>query len=304
MRNLPAKFMKTIREVHKEEGEKWLRGFHELIHECEERWQLEILPQFDLSYNFVAPAIRKDGVEVVIKLSVPSDEFLYELEALTLFNGDGMVKIIEADRAKGVLILERLKPGTTLASLENHEEAGFVASQIMKKLWRPAPKSVHIPQFKEREKSLNKIYADHPEGLGPISKEMLQEATGLFQKLTEEQGQPFLLHGDLHHYNILSTGIDSWKAIDPKGLIGDREYDVIQFLLNKLPNDQITKVIESRIDIFVKVLNLDRKRILLYGFSHAVLSTCWSIQESGTYNEGFFNAIHVFKDLRSQSGIG
>lgn len=214
-----------------------------------------------------------------------------------------MVRIIEADRAKGVLILERLKPGTTLASLEDHKEAAFIAAQIMKKLWKPVQKSVHIPHCEEREKSLNKINADHPEGRGSITKEMLQEATRVFKDLIENQGQPFLLHGDLHHYNILRTGIDSWLAIDPKGLIGDREYDVIQFLLNKLPDDQITNVMETRIDIFVKELNLDRNKVLLYGFAHAVLSTCWSIQESGTYDEGFFKAIHVFKDLRSKAGI-
>ncbi|MBY0121294.1 hypothetical protein [Bacillus sp. S/N-304-OC-R1] len=62
MLSLPTAFMKTIREVHKEKGEKWLEDFQQLIHECEERWQLEIKPPFDLSYNFVAPAIRKDGV--------------------------------------------------------------------------------------------------------------------------------------------------------------------------------------------------------------------------------------------------
>lgn len=196
MLNLPAKFMKTIREVHNEAGEDWLRGFHELIHECEERWQLEVLPPFDLSSNFVAPAIRKDGLEVVIKLSVPSDEFLNEIDALTLFNGDGIVKIIEVDREKGVLILEQLKPGSTLASIEDHEEAAFIASKIMKKLWIPAPKSVHIPYCKEREKSLNKINADHPEGLGSITKEILQEAAGIMKDIIENQDQPFLLHGD------------------------------------------------------------------------------------------------------------
>ncbi|MEH7123929.1 aminoglycoside phosphotransferase family protein [Bacillus sp. JJ1773] len=245
-----------------------------------------------------------DGLEVVIKLTVPSEEFLSEVEALVLFNGHGMVRIVDVDRIKGVLLLERLKPGTTLASLENNEEAAYIASQVMKKLWSPAPKSVHIPHFKERGISLDKIYKDNPEGLGPITKEMLQEATEIFRKLVETQTERFLLHGDLHHYNILRTGTDSWLAIDPKGLIGDREYDVIQFLLNKLPDDQIIEVIEKRIDIFVKELNLDKNRILLYGSSHAVLATCWSIQDSGTYDEGFFKAIHVFKDLRRKLEIG
>ncbi|KAB2328487.1 hypothetical protein F7731_25510 [Cytobacillus depressus] len=241
MIRLPSNFVKTIKEVHKEKGENWLNNFQELIHWCEERWQLKIMPPFDLSYNFVAPAIRNDGLEAVVKLAVPNDEFLSEAEALALFNGNGMVKVIDVDKEMGILILERLKPGTTLASLENYEEAALIASNIMKKLWRPAPKSVYIPHSKERGISLGKIFAEHPEGLGPITKEMLQEATEIFQRLFKNADQSFLLHGDLHHYNILMSSSSSWLAIDPKGLIGDREYDVIQFLLNKLPDDQISK---------------------------------------------------------------
>ncbi|WP_170289804.1 hypothetical protein [Cytobacillus depressus] len=49
---------------------------------------------------------------------------------------------------------------------------------------------------------------------------------------------------------------------------------------------------------------MDKNRILLYGFAHAVLATCWSFQESGTYDEGFYQAIHVFKDLRRKWEIG
>jgi streptomycin 6-kinase len=108
----------------------------------------------------------------------------------------------------------------------------------------------------------------------------------------------YLLHGDLHHYNILTAAREPWLAIDPKGLIGDREYDVIQYLLNKLPNGDSTHVIEKRIDIFVKELNLDKKRMLSWGFAHSVLATCWTVQEDGRYNEPFFDAIHIFKRLK------
>jgi streptomycin 6-kinase len=86
-------------------------------------------------------------------------------------------------------------------------------------------------------------------------------------------------------------------AIDPKGLIGDREYDLIQFLLNKLPTANLTEVIEKRIDIFVEELNLDKKAIISWGFAHAVLATCWTVQDDGSYSEAFFDTINVFKLL-------
>ncbi len=299
MSSLPEQFVQTLRDVHKGKAEIWLRDFDRLIYDCEKRWQMKILPPFDLSFNFVAPAIRKDGTEVVVKLVIPGDEFVSEVDALTLFNGNGIVKIIDVDIAKGILILERLIPGKTLALLENEEEAARIASQVMKKLWFPALTiSTGIPTTMHMEEKLINIYKRNTEGLGPITKEILQEAVDTYRSMNAMPDKPFLLHGDLHHYNILMAAREPWLAIDPKGLIGDREYDVIQYLLNKLPNGDSTHFIEKRIDIFVKELNLDKKRMLSWGFAHSVLATCWTVLEDGSYNEPFFDAIHSFKRLK------
>lgn len=300
MITLPEHFIRTIKAVHKEKGEKWLAEFDSLIAECENRWQMEIMPPFDLSYNFVAPARRKNGTELVIKLVVPNEEFLVEVESLALFNGRGIVKIIDVDYEKGILILERLIPGTTLASLENDEEATYIASQVMRKLWMPVSITSRIPTTAGREQALLKIYQENQEGIGPISKGLLEEALETFTSMISTQNQPYLLHGDLHHYNILSVNNQSWLAIDPKGLVGDREYDVIQFLLNKLPKENIASFIDKRINIFVEELSLDRKRILSWGFAHSVLATCWTIEEGNKYNEAFFETIHAFKQLAEE----
>ncbi|TXK85020.1 aminoglycoside phosphotransferase family protein [Paenibacillus sp. N3.4] len=301
MVHLPKQFVHTLKEIHKEKAESWLDTFDQFLVECEKRWDMEIMPHFDLSYHFVAPARLKDGTEIVVKLAVPNKEFNAEVEALTLFNGKGMVKIIDVDLAKGILILERLLPGETLASLDSDEEATLIAAQVMKNLWIPAPFSSGIPTALQREKNLEDIVKLCEDSLGPITKEILQEALGIFQEMNKMPATPYLLHGDLHHYNILSADRERepWLAIDPKGLIGDKEYDVIQFLLNKLPNENAAHVIEKRIDILVEELNLDKKKVLLWGFSHAVLATCWTIGEDGHYNEAFFKTIDVFKNLRS-----
>ncbi|MGC5328492.1 aminoglycoside phosphotransferase family protein [Brevibacillus sp. SYSU BS000544] len=299
MISLAKTFMDTIKEVHQERGEKWLADFHLLVAYCEQRWQMNIKPPFDLSYNFVAPAIQDNGTEVVIKLVVPGKEFQAEVETLTRFNGHGMVKVVDVDLDKGILLLERLFPGETLATVENDEEATRIASQVMKKLWIPAPKDSMVPTTRQMEKSLSSIVEKHPDGFGPISKEILHEAVSTYSQMNGKRNQAFLLHGDLHHYNILSAKREPWLAIDPKGLIGDREYDVIQYLLNKLPEENIRPVIEKRIDVFVEELDLDRKRIVSWGFAHAVLANCWGIEDHGNYNKSFFEAIQVFRSLKN-----
>ncbi|MNI09084.1 Aminoglycoside/hydroxyurea antibiotic resistance kinase [compost metagenome] len=147
------------------------------------------------------------------------------------------------------------------------------------------------------ESKLEHIYQSCTNSVGPISKETLQEAMETYQIMNKMSEKPYLLHGDLHHYNMLMDNSLSWVAIDPKGLIGDREYDVIQFLLNKLPNENLTEVIEKSIDIFVAELGLDKQKMLRWGFSHTVLATCWTVEEDGSYHKTFFEAISAFKQL-------
>lgn len=300
MIQLPINFINTIKLVHKEKGDLWLHNFHRLIEECEERWQLQILQPFDLSYNFVAPAIRIDDTELVVKIVIPGKDFQAEVEALSLFAGRGMVKMLDVDLEKGILILERLYPGNTLATLDNDVEKTYIAANIAKKLWTHVPKSAYIPKISEREEQFWNIYNKHSNGFGPFSKEDLYHAVNTFSLLNRKKEKMFLLHGDFHHYNILNDGNNSWTAIDPKGLIGEREYDIIQFLLNSLPDENVLEVIDKRINIFVEVLKLDKERILLWGYAHAVLATCWSVEDNGQYNQAFLNGVKVFKDLHSE----
>lgn len=297
---LPDKFVHIMKNIHKEKAEEWLKNFDKMIAGYEARWQLSIQEPFDLSFNFVAPAIRKDGQEVVLKVVLSSKEFRAELETLKQMKGQNMVELLEFDLEEEVMILERLRPGDTLGVLEDDEEAARIASQLMKTIWVPAKEETEIDTVFDRENSLKRIAHNNPDGFGPISKPTIEEALKIFEMLNGDIKNPYLLHGDLHHYNILRSG-DSWTVIDPKGLIGDREYDVIQYLLNKLPETNVKETIEKRIDIFVEELDLDKQRLLLRGFSHAVLSTCWTI-EDGNFSEAFLETINVFKELCKEFG--
>ncbi|OOE12447.1 aminoglycoside phosphotransferase family protein [Fictibacillus arsenicus] len=296
---LQDKFVQILKNIHKDKADEWLNNFDKMISLYEQKWGLTIHDPFDLSFNFVAPATRNNGEEAVLKAVLSDKEFRAELEVLQLMKGKGMVELLEYDLDQGVMILERLRPGHTLADIKDDEEAAYIASQIMKNLWVAAPKNSNMETVVDRENSLKRIARQHPNGFGLIAKEKIEEALKLFEQLNREKNQPYLLHGDLHHYNILKNG-DSWTAIDPKGLIGDREYDVIQYLLNKLPETKVKETIEKRINIFVKELDLDKERVLLRGFSHAVLSTCWTI-EDGNFNEKFLRTIEVFQELCKES---
>jgi hypothetical protein len=94
-------------------GREWLRRLPAIISACERQWDLTIGSPFGLTYNYVAPAVRADGLHLVLKLSFPQDrEFRTEAAALRLFDGRGMVQLLAADHERGAMLLERLEPGT------------------------------------------------------------------------------------------------------------------------------------------------------------------------------------------------
>jgi streptomycin 6-kinase len=299
---LPEVYQNHIISVYKDRGKQWLKELPHLINDCERKWEMKVGTPFELSYNFVAPAILKDNTEVVLKLSIPSQDFSNEFMALKLFNqyNNKMVKLLDYDLENGIILLERLTPGKMLSNLEDDEKATQIAAQVVRKLWLPAPADIHLPSTKCREESLRKITKINPHGLGPISDKLLKEAEDMFAHLHVTSTDHFLLHGDLHHYNILSAE-DDWRVIDPKGLVGEREYDLIQFLLNKLPDEGYKEVIQRRIDIFVEELQLNKERLLKWSIAHSVLSTAWSVAEDEeTYSKSFFLGIGALRELYAE----
>lgn len=302
MRNIPENYSKMIIAIHKDRGREWLTNLPSLINYCEKKWKFSVQEPFDLSYNYVAPVVCTDGKSFVIKLSVPNHEFHDELTAVTLYkDNNGMVHLIDFDRKKGIMLLEHVEPGEPLSTVENDIKATYFAVDVMKKLWKEKENnaSLTLKTTVQNESSLKRIIQENPEGIGPFSIDLLLNTLSIFSGLNSSIDKYYVLHGDLHHYNILSCAGRGWVAIDPKGLVGEREYDIIQFLLNRLPSEGKLEVVKNRIDIFVNELGLNKERLLLWGYVHSILSVCWSVEEGvgGEYNKDFFEVVDIFKAL-------
>jgi streptomycin 6-kinase len=91
-----------------------------------------------------------------------------------------------------------------------------------------------------------------------------------------------LLHGDLQHYNVLFDAERGWLAIDPKGVVGETEYEIGAFVRNPVAQPELflsRSTIERRLKQFTNRLNLDYERALGWAFAQAVLSAIWSIED-------------------------
>jgi streptomycin 6-kinase len=284
---LPERFVKSTLDLFDEQGQAWLDHLPEHLAMLEKRWGIRLDLPFELSYNYVAPGTRADGSEVVLKTWLVNVEMLSEMESLRLWNGRGIVRLIEQalDGPSGAMLLERLRPGIPLAEVEDDDMATRIAAGVMRQLWLPAPPDPQglLCTAAGWAKGMEKLRQEFQGGTGPYPRHLIEAAERLFAELLASTGPMLLLHGDLHHWNILSASREPWLALDPKGLIGEAEYEPGALLRNRWPETagmaEVKRYNHRRLAILCEVLEADRQRVLSWSIAQAVLSAWWSYED-------------------------
>lgn len=300
-----SEFTLNIRALFGGEGDAWLATLPKLIAHFEQLWRVRIEPPVDgLSYNYVAPAVRDDGVPCMFKACFPGEANAMlgrEITALQHYNGHGICALLQSDEAAGSLLLERLQPGTQLATLDDDEAATFIAADVIRALLRPAPQVANMfVTAQEHADQLGDLRATFGGGTGPYPRRLVEMAETLFRDLIASSGPPMLIHADLHHYNILADG-DTWRAIDPQGVIAEAEFETGALLRNpihKLPTmANLDRVIERRVAVLAESLGFDRQRIAGWGLAQAVLSAWWDYEDFGAMRQHWLPAAEAMAML-------
>jgi streptomycin 6-kinase len=282
---IPKSLKATIERVYGEAGRQWLAAAPALLSECRTRWSLELDEPFAyLSYNLVIPGRTSAGREIVLKVGVPCSELLTEAAALSLFDGVGAVRLLDHDAVRGMLLIERVTPGIPVNKSQGEVEATKSAAALMRRLWRVPPQQHSFPSLAIWFRGFARLRHRFGGGTGPFPSEVIGQAEHLFSKLNASSTGDVVLHGDLHHENILSSASHGWLAIDPKGICGDPGYEVGSFMLNQLPVEvsdaETITILDQRLSIFSAELEIRRERLAGWAFCHAVLSALWNFEES------------------------
>ena len=259
----------------------------ELLDELGRRWELTFEPCFPaLEINYVAPAVRRDGTRCVLKLSRFVTELCNEIAALRIWAGDGAVRLLEADEALGALLTERVEPGTMLVGLADQDDdaATRITAGLLRHLWRPAPANSGLRPLDNWCAAYERNRAALSAGANGFPAHLFRCADALRAELLASTESVFVLHGDMHHYNVLRSG-DDWLAIDPKGLAGDRCFDLCQFLRNPIGGVP-ARVNSRRLDMFAAELGLDRRRVKDWAVVHTVLDACWAFEDGNSWRAG------------------
>lgn len=109
---------------------------------------------------------------------------------------------------------------------------------------------------------------------------IFQKAQAMAHELLSSQQDIAVLHGDLHHGNILNFGEKGWLAIDPKNVYGERGYDFANLFCN--PSSEIALTpgrFQKQLQIVADAASLDRARLLKWIFAYCGLSAAWSIED-------------------------
>ncbi|MDR3501187.1 MAG: aminoglycoside phosphotransferase family protein [Legionella sp.] len=279
--------MKTLKQnitnLYGSQGAEWIANLPVLIIELTNHWGLsELIPVSNMTFNYVAKAKLNTGELVVLKISYDRQSILNEQQALACLGPRGSIKLIDSNSRHNALLLQQAVPGITLKSLY-HEQQDYVMDCYVETMQR-----LHCnqPQFEQSNhpQVADWLQAFDSPALQQIPTVLLKKAIELRNKLLSSLKPLIFLHGDLHHDNILRHGSE-WLAIDPKGVIGEAEFEIAAFdfmYINELATTRDVKTLfAKRVELLAQKSGLEAQRINDWVFVRLILMAAWFIEDNG-----------------------
>ena len=245
-------------------------------------WRVVVDEVFETVTSLVAYG-RCGSRAVVLKIVKQQGDEWESGDVLKAFDANGMVRTYE--HVPGAILMERLSPGNSLVDLaisDRDEEATAVVAAVIDAIATSRDAGSHAcPTVQDWGRGFDKYLATADES---ISRDLVSEAHHMFEELCQSMSNARLLHGDLQHSNILFDEERGWVAIDPKGVIGEIEYEIGAALRNPREAPLVftsPATIERRIRQLSNALELEPRRVLNWAFAQAVLSAIWVIEDGG-----------------------
>jgi streptomycin 6-kinase len=203
--------------------DEWRTTVPDLVAVCADEWSLRVGAPY--AGGWAGHAVRvelADGTRAVLKLVWPHRESLHEGDALALWAGEGGARLLARNADSTALLLERCEPGAFLSTLEL-DAALDVYVGLLPRLWKPAGAPFHT--LADEASSWAESLPREWEAAGrPFDQSFVETALTFLDELAPTQGEQVLLHQDMHALNVLSAAREPWLAIDPKPLVGEREF--------------------------------------------------------------------------------
>jgi streptomycin 6-kinase len=251
----------------------WLSSLPAVIEDVCTRRQIELEPVVaDTFTTLVVFGTSRELGPVVIKSSAASADFVAQARALQIGAGASLPRLYEVDLERSVMVMERIVPGTELRHVAmDDEESTRLAAEMLLHLWRPVRV---VDGLKLQSEVLRPLFEWTP--VTPaIDGPLVRQAQELAASLLNGSPSPSLLHGDLHHWNVLRRASGDWAMIDLAGIAGDPAFDVARWMHNPpevTGRSDLSDLLSRRLRTWADVTGLDRSRLASWTFVGNVLN--------------------------------
>ena len=155
---------------------------------------------------------------------------------------------------------------------------------VMRRLHAALPLPAGLPDVVERDRPSFSDHLRRYPGDTPFPRRLVVRAAGLLEELSASATDRVVLHGDLHHDNVLRAEREPWLAIDPHGVVGDPGFEVGAMLYNPDPERRdpaLVALMPARVEQLADGLGMPVDRVVAWGFVYAMLSEVWTAEEAG-----------------------
>ena len=237
------------------------------------KWNLAVDGAPFASLNGHLLPVRANGQPALIKLSHEPEEQAGSL-LMAWWRGEGAAPVLAHEGE--ALLMARATGTRSLAEMargDQDDTATRILCHVVQRLHaprgRPPPAVVPLSRWFEP------LWASARARTG-----VFDLAAASARALLESPRDVAVLHGDIHHGNVLDFGESGWLAIDPKGLHGERVFDYANIVCNPDPDSASRPGrFERRIEIIASTAGIDRRRLLHWVLAWAGLSATWKLED-------------------------
>lgn len=256
-----------------------MKSIQERLQSASRKWKLTDLEAiYEMPGRAVYAAESADYGSVIVKRNHDISHLSGEFETLRRMKGNSCCQVYDFDGKEGMILEERILPGTVLREEAFWEKRAEVFARVFRGIHVILENETSYPSYLDWVKNAYEKLRKGPSADKRLVDGM-REAVAVAEEMFAKYPQRMLLHGDLHHDNILQNEQGGYVVVDPKGVVGPPVFDTPRYVLNEmdeggdsLPGEHILKVVGK----ISELLEYPVEDLRLLFFMETMLANAWS----------------------------
>ena len=236
-------------------------------------WNLTLDGDAFVSLNGHLLPVRQRGIPAMLKISHTAEEQAGGL-LMAWWDGKGAAPVLAHD-GEALLMVRAQGPGSLVQMTRSgrDDEATRILCAVAAQLHAPVTRP--IPALVPLEQGFAALW-----DAAALHGGILEHCARTARELLAAPRDVTVLHGDIHHGNVLDFGRSGWLAIDPKGLYGERGFDYANIFCNPDSESALAPgAFARRIEIVANASGIDRRRLLQWVLAWTGLSITWMLED-------------------------